>query len=94
MLNQHGIAGIRSSLIDKTGFVPEALLVGEGRSVHVLNYNSPGATGAPAFSAAFVSALGAKGYLDGVPKGDEKSPQEDLWDLSRIADLELNLQSN
>ncbi len=64
-LVSRGVSGVRSSLIDNKGFVPEAVLLYGKRSFHVLNYNSPGATGAPAFSAHIVSNLREKGYLDG-----------------------------
>lgn len=44
---QRGRAGIRSLLIDKKGnFASESLLVENESSLHILNYNSPGATGA------------------------------------------------
>ena len=49
-LNGRGLAGVRSSLIDGNGFAPDAIQVEGESSFHVLNYNSPGATGAPAFS--------------------------------------------
>ncbi len=47
----HGTAGVRASLIDINGrFVPEAVEVQTSLSLHILNYNSPGATGAPAYA--------------------------------------------
>ncbi|MDO8582342.1 MAG: FAD-dependent oxidoreductase [bacterium] len=46
-----GNAGVRASLIDRNGrFVPEAIEISGSRSLHILNYNSPGATGAPAYA--------------------------------------------
>ncbi|HZW56466.1 MAG TPA: FAD-dependent oxidoreductase [Nitrososphaerales archaeon] len=57
MLSQRGLAGVRTSVIDGHGFVPEAVLVEGPNSLHILNYNSPGATGAPAFSAYVVRKL-------------------------------------
>jgi len=33
-------------------------------SYHIVNYNSPGATGAPAYSAVIVKTLQEKGLLD------------------------------
>ena len=63
MLQQKGLAGIRSSLIDSHGFVPEALEISSDSTLHILNYNSPGATGAPSFSAHLVSELARKGFL-------------------------------
>jgi len=50
MLGGRGISGIRGSLIDSKGFVPEALILKSVHSIHILNYNSPGATGAPFFA--------------------------------------------
>ena len=46
-----GFAGVRSSVIDSKGFLPEAIEIATERTFHVLNYNSPGATGAPAYAA-------------------------------------------
>ncbi|HKU82757.1 MAG TPA: hypothetical protein VJP58_01835, partial [Candidatus Nitrosocosmicus sp.] len=44
---QRGMAGIRTILIDKNGeFASETLIVEDDFSLHILNYNSPGATGA------------------------------------------------
>ncbi|MFQ6011913.1 MAG: NAD(P)/FAD-dependent oxidoreductase [Nitrososphaerales archaeon] len=57
LLAGRGAAGIRTSLIGKDGFVPEAEEVSDELSYHILNYNSPGATGAPAFSAHIVRQL-------------------------------------
>jgi L-2-hydroxyglutarate oxidase len=44
---QRGMAGIRTILVDKNGeFASESLVVQDDSSLHILNYNSPGATGA------------------------------------------------
>src|SRR5262249_14161127 len=41
---ERGASGVRSSLINKRGeFVPEMLMVENNYSLHILNYNSPGA---------------------------------------------------
>jgi L-2-hydroxyglutarate oxidase len=41
------MAGIRTILVDKNGeFASESLVVQDDSSLHILNYNSPGATGA------------------------------------------------
>ena len=46
-----GRAGVRASLIDRNGrFVLEVVEVRTPRSLHLLNYNSPGATGASAYA--------------------------------------------
>jgi (S)-2-hydroxyglutarate dehydrogenase len=65
MLVRRGLAGVRSSLIGDDGFVPEALTPSDDRSLHVLNFNSPGATGAPAFSEHLVGLMEEKGLLQG-----------------------------
>ncbi|MCA9812196.1 MAG: FAD-dependent oxidoreductase [Nitrosarchaeum sp.] len=60
-----GTAGIRSSVIDEDGkFVPDVILLNDERSFHILNYNSPGATGALPFSAHIVNSLNQTGLLE------------------------------
>jgi L-2-hydroxyglutarate oxidase len=86
MLNERGLAGVRSSLIDANGFVPEAVTIESGCTFHVLNYNSPGATGAPAFSAYLVKRMGEKGYLDGLRKRANRQ-NSDLWQFENASDL-------
>ena len=47
-----GIAGVRNVIIDRSGELQsEAIELCGARSFHILNYNSPGATGAPAYAA-------------------------------------------
>jgi (S)-2-hydroxyglutarate dehydrogenase len=75
MLTRRGLAGVRSSLIGDEGFVPEALTPSDDRSLHVLNFNSPGATGAPAFSEHLVGLMEERGLLDGFPA----RPREGVW---------------
>lgn len=75
-----GVAGIRSSLTDKEGkFVPEMLILENDYSLHILNYNSPGATGALPVGAKIVSELLEKGYLN---KSSGKG--QSLWDINEI----------
>ncbi len=62
-LLQHGLSGVRNSLIDRTGFVPEAVLERGQNSLHVLNFNSPGATGAPAFAMHVLKTIESSGFL-------------------------------
>jgi len=53
-----GTAGIRASVIDKEGkFVPDAVIVPGEKSFHILNYNSPGATGALPFAVYIISQM-------------------------------------
>lgn len=64
-LMKPGIAGVRASVIDRKGnFIKEAVEVQGPHSYHITNYNSPGATGAPAYTAWLVAKLAGKGYLD------------------------------
>ena len=84
-LNGRGLAGVRNSLIDKNGFVPEALEIEGESSFHVLNYNSPGATGAPAYSAYLVNRMKERGFLDGFVRKDET---EKLWRFEVASDFE------
>jgi len=66
LLGERGLSGVRSSLIDSKGFVPEALQLETPTSYHVLNFNSPGATGAPVFSALAVRRMQQSGKLAGL----------------------------
>ncbi len=75
-VSERGIAGIRASVIDRNGFVPEAVTLFGNSSMHIVNYNSPGATGAPAFSLNAIRKAAEKGYFDGLP---QKSEDGSLW---------------
>ncbi|MHB8566872.1 MAG: NAD(P)/FAD-dependent oxidoreductase [Nitrososphaerales archaeon] len=77
MLKERGLAGVRTSMIDSKGFVPEAVLLESEISFHIMNYTSPGATGAPAFSAYVVKLLREKGHLDFAKQGERK--HDSLW---------------
>src|SRR5207245_5853901 len=60
-----GIAGVRAQVIDRNGnFIKEAIEIKGPFSYHITNYNSPGATGTPAYAAALVKTLGTLGYLN------------------------------
>jgi L-2-hydroxyglutarate oxidase len=78
---QRGTAGIRSSVIDKTGrFVPDTLVLERDSSLHVLNYNSPGATGALPMAANITSKIIKASALQMSDK------PRSLWDATTIAD--------
>jgi (S)-2-hydroxyglutarate dehydrogenase len=78
---QRGTAGIRSSVIDKTGrFIPDTLVLERDSSLHVLNYNSPGATGALPMAANITSKIIKAGALQMSDK------PRSLWDATTIAD--------
>ena len=52
-------------VIDENGkFVPDVILLEEESSFHILNYNSPGATGALPFSAYVINQLHKKGLFE------------------------------
>jgi L-2-hydroxyglutarate oxidase len=81
--SQRGTAGIRSSLIDKEGkFVPDTLIINEYSSIHVLNFNSPGATGALPIAAMLVNKLAQ----DGIVSSSNCKATKSLWDIRLVAD--------
>lgn len=62
-----GTSGIRSPVISPDGaFVPDVMELDGPSSFHIVNYNSPGATGAPAYSAHAVGRMRRLGLLDHV----------------------------
>jgi L-2-hydroxyglutarate oxidase len=82
-LVRRGISGVRSNIVDEKGFVPEAVVLNDPRTVHVLNYNSPGATGAPAYAAMLVREMQAGGRFDGLAPRTQS--QKDVWDFERAS---------
>ncbi|ABK76953.1 dehydrogenase [Cenarchaeum symbiosum A] len=79
---ERGSAGIRSSVVDSGGhFVPDAVLAPGHSSFHILNYNSPGATGALPFAAHIVGRLGAEGLL----KNEMEDAQCGPWRFGEVA---------
>jgi L-2-hydroxyglutarate oxidase len=61
---KRGTAGIRASVIDKDGkFVPDAIVEKKEKSFHILNYNSPGATGALPFAVYVISKMQDAGLV-------------------------------
>lgn len=61
---QRGTSGIRSNVIDKEGnFLPNPIFLLNDNILHILNYNSPGATGAFPISYAIVFKLIEIGIL-------------------------------
>ena len=72
---ERGTAGIRTPVISPDGrFVPDVMELEGSNSYHIVNYNSPGATGAPAYSAAIVKTLQEKGLLD-----YNMAPKNSFW---------------
>ena len=78
---KRGTSGIRSSVIDRMGkFVPDTLVTWDKESVHVLNYNSPGATGALPMAANIANKILETG---GVSVNEKP---KSLWDATSIAE--------
>jgi L-2-hydroxyglutarate oxidase len=80
-----GTAGIRSLVVGPEGrFVPDTMVVKSDHSMHILNYNSPGATGALPMGAAIVSDLLQNGIIqkDSIEMGRIKKP---IWDFKQIS---------
>jgi L-2-hydroxyglutarate oxidase len=78
--SERGTAGIRTPLITPEGkFLPDVLELFGSSSFHIINYNSPGATGAPAYSAFVVKKIQDKGLLD-YPKKHIDS----IWNFDEV----------
>lgn len=76
---KRGTSGIRTPIISKKGeFLSEILELEGNNSFHILNYNSPGATGAPAYSALIVKKLQEKGILN------LKNMEQSFWDFDKV----------
>ena len=92
--------GIRSILIDRDGkFVPDTMIIKNDNSLHVLNYNSPGATGALPIAAMIANQLIEDGTLiitDSSSNGMHPRPSKresaiemnynHIWDIRTISD--------
>lgn len=77
---KHGTAGIRTPIISPKGeFVKDILELTGKNSFHIVNYNSPGATGAPAYSAFLIKQLQDKGFLNSSQK-----QKESFWNFEKI----------
>ncbi len=79
-----GTAGIRTPVINRHGgIVKEAIEVPGPHSYHILNYNSPGATGSPAFAVYLVDRLAKRGDLDHLTPNPKPNS---LWAWDTVAD--------
>jgi L-2-hydroxyglutarate oxidase len=77
---KRGTAGIRSPVITKNGqFLSEILELRTENSLHIINYNSPGATGAPAYAAFLIKKLLDAGILKPVKKSKPA-----VWNFEKI----------
>lgn len=84
-LTTAGTAGIRAAVIDSKGnFVKESVELPGPHSYHITNYNSPGATGAPAYAAWLVRELGSEGYLDHLTPAHEQPKLP--WDFDTVCE--------
>lgn len=77
-----GFAGIRSNVVEADGAMAKEAIELEGpHSFHVINYNSPGATGAPAYTAYLVEQMARRGMLDHL----RPNPKKASWDWEAVA---------
>jgi L-2-hydroxyglutarate oxidase len=85
-----GTAGIRSTLIDKDGsFILNPLFLIGNNTLHILNYNSPGATGAFSIGLALTFKLMERGI---IKKDREiKALFEEKLVLDCVKDMDVNL---
>jgi L-2-hydroxyglutarate oxidase len=78
--SERGTAGIRTPLITPEGkFLTDVLELTTTSSFHIINYNSPGATGAPAYSAFVVKKMQDQGLLD-----FSKNPKSSIWNFEDV----------
>lgn len=76
-----GTAGIRSNIIDASGrFVSGPIILYDNSSAHVLNYNSPGATGALPFAAHLINDMSKQGIYHNAQQDATCGP----WKFSDI----------
>ena len=80
---EKGVAGIRSVVVSNGKFVSEPIVNVDEQALHILNYNSPGATGSLPFAIYIMMLLEDKGII----KLEEK--RHSYWDLDLIME-ELN----
>jgi L-2-hydroxyglutarate oxidase len=81
---ERGTAGIRSSVIDRTGkFVPDTLILTRDSSIHILNYNSPGATGALPIAAKVAAQV--MDVADALPVSSEGNRAKTIWNPVEVA---------
>ena len=84
--SNRGTSGIRTPVISPQGdFVSDMIEIDGKNSFHIVNYNTPGATGAPAYSAFVVKKLQKRGILNNLKS---KSDMNDnlLWDFEKVTD--------
>jgi len=78
--SKRGTSGIRTPVLSPDGdFVSEMIEIEGKNSFHIVNYNTPGATGAPAYSAFVVKKLQEKGILS-----QPKNQKDSIWNFNKI----------
>ncbi|MGI9566610.1 MAG: NAD(P)/FAD-dependent oxidoreductase [Nitrosopumilus sp.] len=78
--SKKGTSGIRSPIITPKGkFLLDVMELEDEYSFNIINYNSPGATGAPAYSAFIVKKLQEKGILD-----YKENPKTSFWNFDYV----------
>jgi len=78
--SKKGTSGIRSPIITPKGkFLLDVMELENEHSFNIINYNSPGATGAPAYSAFIVQKLQEKGFLDYKQKSTDS-----IWNFDNV----------
>lgn len=78
--SKKGTAGIRSPLITPNGkFLLDVMEIENEHSFNIVNYNSPGATGAPAYSAFIVKKLQESGILN-----YRKKSKSSIWNFDDV----------
>jgi L-2-hydroxyglutarate oxidase len=78
--SKRGTAGIRSPVITPQGkFLLDVMEIENEHSFNIINYNSPGATGAPAYSAFIVQKLQERGFLD-----YNENSKESIWSFDDV----------
>ena len=76
---KRGTSGIRTPVLSPNGdFVSEMIEIEGKNSFHIVNYNTPGATGAPAYSAFVVKKLQEKGIL-----AQPKNQKDSIWNFGK-----------
>lgn len=77
---RRGTSGIRTPVISPEGrFVPDVMELEAAGSFHIVNYNSPGATGAPAYSAFVIKKLQDMGLLE-----YNMQPRRSVWSFDML----------
>jgi len=80
--SKRGTSGIRTPVLSPDGdFVSEMIEIEGKNSFHIVNYNTPGATGAPAYSAFVVKKLQEKGILS-----QPKNQKDSIWNFEKTVE--------